>query len=83
MSDKWIVASEIADYQYCERAWWLKHVVEVAQPTTEAMRRGTDHHASHGQTVQTAQQRKLMGISIAAVSVALLTIVLLAVLAGG
>lgn len=52
MSDYWINASEVAEYVYCQRAWWLRHVVEVDAAPTEAMDAGARYHAAHQSAVQ-------------------------------
>jgi hypothetical protein len=43
-----IKASELAEFDYCRRAWWLRHVRLVTPPpVTPAIRRGQTHHTSH------------------------------------
>jgi hypothetical protein len=45
---KRIAASQVGQYAYCARAWWLG-VVEGRQPTDlEAIDAGTDLHQRHG-----------------------------------
>lgn len=48
MSEQWIRASEIADYAYCRRSWWLKRVRRVRVRPTPAMQAGTQAHRDHG-----------------------------------
>ncbi len=54
-----ISASELGEYSYCSRAWWLKQVVgeegdsEVAAERTSAGVRG---HEAHGRSVRTYQR---------------------------
>lgn len=52
MSERWIRASEIGDYLYCRRSWWLKRNQGVASQNVRALRQGTQHHKAHGQLVQ-------------------------------
>jgi hypothetical protein len=52
MSYSWIRASEIAEYVYCRRAWWLRRVRSVASTNTAHLRAGTRHHERHGRLVQ-------------------------------
>jgi hypothetical protein len=52
MSYSWIRASEIADYVYCRRAWWLRRVRSVAPANVAQLRAGTRHHERHGRLVQ-------------------------------
>lgn len=46
-----IRASELGQYAYCAKAWWLGSVAGVASTNTEALARGTAAHAAHGRTV--------------------------------
>jgi len=52
MGEKWIRASEIADYMYCSRSWWLKRVQHHSSANVQEMKRGTRHHKEHGRSVQ-------------------------------
>jgi hypothetical protein len=52
MSYPWIRASEIAEYVYCRRAWWLRRVRSVASSNTAQLRAGTRHHEQHNRLVQ-------------------------------
>lgn len=51
MSYPWIRASEIGDYVYCRRAWWLKRMRSVASQNVRQLEAGTLHHQRHGQLV--------------------------------
>ena len=46
-----IRASELGQYTYCAKAWWLGSVAGVASTNTEALARGTAAHAAHGRAV--------------------------------
>ncbi len=47
-----IRASEVAEYVYCARAWWLRRVAGL-EPTGRPRRdRGVVAHARHGRAVQ-------------------------------
>ena len=53
MADEIVRASEIGQYSYCARAWWLNRV-KGYQPTNQAaLDSGTALHLSHGRAVQT------------------------------
>lgn len=45
--DIYITASEIGEYVYCKRSWWLK--TQGLIPTTEAMREGQRQHETLSQ----------------------------------
>jgi CRISPR/Cas system-associated exonuclease Cas4 (RecB family) len=47
-----IRASEIAQYTYCARAWWLGRVQGHRSENLEAMRAGTARHRAHGRVVR-------------------------------
>lgn len=60
MSYQWIRASEIGDYLYCRRAWWLRRVRSVPSAHVIEMRAGTEHHQRHGRLVaQSVWARRL------------------------
>lgn len=46
-----IRASEIGQYAYCARAWWLSSVAGVPSANTVELQRGVAMHRHHGQTV--------------------------------
>jgi hypothetical protein len=52
MSYPWIRASEIGEYVYCRRSWWLRRVRAVASVHTARMEQGTQHHQRHGRLVE-------------------------------
>lgn len=52
MSENWIRASEIGDYLYCRRSWWLKRSRGVAAQNVHELAQGAQHHRQHGQRVQ-------------------------------
>ncbi len=54
MSDNWIRASEIGDYLYCRRSWWLKRSRGIAPENVRELDRGIQHHRQHGTLVQNA-----------------------------
>jgi hypothetical protein len=52
MSYPWIRASEIADYVYCRRAWWLRRMRGAASANVAQLQAGTRHHEQHGRLVR-------------------------------
>jgi len=50
--DDVIRASEIGEYAYCARAWWLRHVKGRQSANVAAMRRGQARHREHGSRVE-------------------------------
>ena len=45
-------ASEISQYVFCARAWWLGRVKGYRSTNVRAMRRGTARHEAHGRAVE-------------------------------
>ena len=82
MSDEWnrartISASEIGDYVYCHRQWWLKRHHGVESVKIERMQQGSEFHYEHWQQVRTAVRNEnlvyvLIGIALTIVTLALL-----------
>lgn len=52
MSYKWIRASEIAEYAYCRRAWWLKQTRGWQTRNAQQLQMGDRHHNKHGNKVR-------------------------------
>lgn len=46
-----IRASEVGEYVFCHRAWWLRHTRGLASANTRALAAGTAAHAGHGRRV--------------------------------
>jgi hypothetical protein len=54
MSDYWIRASEISNFVYCQRSWWLQRVRGIASANVQELQRGTQFHQQHGRLVTQA-----------------------------
>ncbi len=68
-----IRASELGDYVYCARAWWLRRVQGVATRNTAALQAGQQAHDRHGRAVAAAQtQRRLALLLLTLAALALL-----------
>lgn len=69
-----IRASEIGEYVWCHRAWWLGRVVGVPNANRAMMEAGTERHRAHGQRVQRAMflQYAAVGLVVIAVVVAII-----------
>lgn len=74
MSDEWIRASEIAEYVYCRRAWWLRRVGGRASRNLRQMAAGTAFHEAHGQLVQRARQARNLVYVLLALALAFILI---------
>jgi len=54
MSDYVLWASEIGEYEYCARAWWLGWVRGEERADQEKLAAGVRRHVQHGQQVAVA-----------------------------
>ncbi len=77
MSYPWIRASEIGDYVYCRRAWWLRRVRAVSSANVARMRAGTAHHERHGRLVGRAIWARRLAFAVLFCAVAVLVFQLL------
>jgi CRISPR/Cas system-associated exonuclease Cas4 (RecB family) len=50
-ADEVIRASELGEYEYCARAWWLGRVLGYRPANLERMAAGEEAHVRHGQKV--------------------------------
>ncbi len=69
-----IRASELGQYAYCAKAWWLGGVMGIRTTNTRALEQGETTHRLHGQRVWWS--RALIWVAIGFVVVALLLIIL-------
>ncbi|MBX3047040.1 MAG: hypothetical protein KF698_08605 [Anaerolineales bacterium] len=71
MSVQWIKASEIGEYLYCQRAWWLR-LQGAASANVQELAEGTRQHARHGRGWQMAR-----GLRVVAAGLVLVALILL------
>jgi hypothetical protein len=76
-------ASEVGEYTYCARAWWLKRAVGAQSSNTGALRRGQIAHDRHGQGVARAARQRRWALILLAGALVLALAALLLALAGG
>ena len=84
--DDLVRASELSQYAYCARAWWLGRVMGYRSANIEAMQAGTARHRAHGRTVESAYRLRRLALAllvVAAVALAAALAVWLIVSAGG
>ena len=71
--DPVIRASEISQYAFCARAWWLGRVRGYRSTNLAAMRRGEARHRAHGRVVE--GYHRLRWLAVALLSLATILIV--------
>ena len=57
-----IRASEIGEYVYCHRAWWLHQVQGHASDNVHELAAGTARHARHGRQVSLAAALRVLAV---------------------
>ena len=63
-SSKVLKASEIGNYAYCERGWWLSRVLGYRSAHRESMALGEQAHLSHGRAVVASHRQKQFGYAL-------------------
>ena len=57
-----IRASEIGEYVFCRRAWWLHQVQGETSANTRELADGTARHARHGRQVSLASALRVLAV---------------------
>ncbi|HIC94051.1 MAG TPA: hypothetical protein EYP09_07365 [Anaerolineae bacterium] len=78
---KVIRASEVAQYEYCARAWWLGRVQGYEPSNAGEMAAGEEEHERHGREVMSLRRRERLAYLLLALA-ALVGIALLFVARG-
>lgn len=65
MSYPWVRASEIGEYVYCRRAWWLRRYAAAESQNVRELSAGTQRHQQHNRLVaQSVWARRLAYVAI-------------------
>jgi hypothetical protein len=78
-----IRASEIGQYVFCQRAWWLGTVKGYRSVNEATLDAGTQAHLQHGRRVATSQRWQQIGYGLVVLGGFLIVVVLCALLGGG
>lgn len=76
--DRVIRASELGQYLYCAKAWWLGSVEGVPSSNVRELDAGTAAHEQHGQTVKLSVWLGRAGLVCLVFGILLLILFLLA-----
>lgn len=74
MSERMIRASDVGQYSYCARAWWLGQVQGLAPANVEELDLGNEFHAAHGRA--TASFLHLRRLAVILVELAALCLIM-------
>jgi CRISPR/Cas system-associated exonuclease Cas4 (RecB family) len=66
-----IRASEIGEYVFCHRAWWLRHVRGFRSANARELAEGTAVHARHGWLVGISSALRVAALILFAAAVLL------------
>ncbi len=69
-------ASELAQYRYCARAWWLGSVLGKPSTNTREIHSGTAAHQRHGRAVWLSSALRIAAIALAALAMIVLLMAL-------
>jgi len=78
-----ISASEVGQFAYCRRAWWLAHIEGCASGNSDALAAGMASHRQHGRTVRLARLGQLIAYTLMAAGILALLGLLAALLVAG
>jgi hypothetical protein len=78
MSDRIIRASEIGQYDFCAKAWWLGSIEGVQPSNIRELRAGTAAHEEHGRQVRRASQAQVAALALVGLGVIVLVLALFA-----
>lgn len=71
--DDYITASEIAEYVYCHRAWWLR-LTGYKNENQEALSQGSEEHTQYSRQVDVVTRLERLGRTILMIGIALLIV---------
>ncbi len=78
MSDRIIRASEIGQYDFCAKAWWLGSIEGVQPSNIRELQAGTAAHEQHGRQVQRAAHMQFAAFALIAIGIIVLVLAVLA-----
>ncbi len=74
MSERIIRASEIGQYDFCAKAWWLGSIEGVEPSNIHELQSGTAAHEWHSQQVTRAGRLQTIAVALLLLGVVLLAV---------
>jgi hypothetical protein len=75
--DRVVRASELGQYSFCAKAWWLGSVEGVPSANVREMDAGTSAHEQHGQAVQISVWLNRVGVACLILGVLVLALLMI------
>jgi hypothetical protein len=72
-----IRASEIGQYKFCARAWWLGSVMGVPSTNTRELARGEAVHQKHGRAVWAAGTLRVLALALVILAILIVALAVL------
>jgi CRISPR/Cas system-associated exonuclease Cas4 (RecB family) len=76
MTERWIKASEIGEYLYCQRAWWYR-LQGATSANVQELASGSQAHAQHGWGLRLSGWLRLFAFALLAIALLVLALQLL------
>lgn len=73
MGYQYIQASEIGNYVYCRRAWWLRRAKGYAPQNVRELTAGQQYHQAHGRSLQQSFWARRLAYLLLFIAVAFVT----------
>jgi hypothetical protein len=70
MKQRWIKASELGEYLYCQRAWWYR-LQRLNSANVQELAEGTIQHARHGRGLLRTSLQRLLAFTLVVTALAL------------
>jgi hypothetical protein len=67
-------ASELGEWSFCRRAWWLRHVCGLRSTALQALAQGRALHENHGRRASQAVSLERLARLVFVIAVALLLV---------
>ena len=62
MADRFVRASELGEYEFCARAWWLARVLGRERENPRELAAGRGRHARHGRGLSLSDALQQLGL---------------------
>lgn len=76
MKERWIKASEIGEYLYCQRAWWYR-LQGFSSANVQELEQGTEHHLQHSRGLSIAARYRTLAFLFIVTAIAMLILQIL------